>query len=461
MLMKYFTKLSLVTSFGLILLLSASYASFAQKDHGNDNGKRNDGGKHGENRSDEGRGNGGGKHERRQEEAQTYRQGDNRARDEGANRGRGNGNWKNERREERQTYNVPSPQQVPRGGGWIPPGQIRNQQVHERNAERKAIKDQEKAYRRVYRDQENESRREAPRYDQRYSAPQWFDQARRVVRNGYTNPDQRWYDANRRSYRQSVTVNPYGPGAGYYPQTNGYYADPNDYRYNQNQTYYGYGQDPYSNSYGQYPSGIKNGTSWKNTILRTIISSILGGIGGQDNNYYDPNAYNVNYANGSVRYAQPAFNTGGYPPQYAGLNPAYSQYAGYEQPQYDNSSPYSGGILNSIPLTGLFGQRSGAGGYVAQILSQVLAQGYLQGLLAGRTARQSGSGNRYYNDPYVSADGVYDPYSYTIGENRRVLSEGFGLGFEDALGGRNQYDQPSAGNVDLVSLLLNNVFRLG
>ncbi len=449
MLLKIITKLSLMTAFSLVILLGAGYTSYGQKDHDKGNGN----GKHGDNRG-EGRGNGNGKHERRQEEPQEYRQqNDNGRQYEGANQGRGNGNGKrkNQGRDERRVHNVPVPQQAPWSGGWVPPGQIHSQQVHERNAERKAVKNQEKSYRRLYNDQENNDRRHAPRYDQRYAAPQWFDQAGRIVRNGYANPDLWQYNGDRRGYRQGVTVNPYTPGAGYYARTNGYYADPNGYAYNPNHNYYQYEQYPYSN----------NRTSLKTSILRAIIGSILGGFGGQDNGYYDPNAYNSNYRSGPVRYTQPSYYNGGYLPQYTGYQPAYPQYADYAPPQYDNYSPYSGGLLNSLPIAALFGQRGGTGGYITQILSQVLVQGYLQGLLDGRTARGSGRGRVYYNDPYVGADGIYDFYSPTIGENRQILSEGYGLGFEDALTGRNQYDPRTAGKVNLVSLLLNNVFQLG
>lgn len=443
----------LTTTFGLLIMLGAGYASYGQKDHGNGNGKGNGhgngngNGKHAENGGDQGRGNG--NRERRQEDVRVYRQqGDNGRRYESGNKG-----WKGDnggrRNEDRPVYRVPVYQSAPWGGGRVPPGQIRSQQVHERNAERKAIKDQEKAYRRSYKNESNDERR----YYQPSVAPQWFDQAGRIFGNGYANPDQRRYQ-DRRRYRQNANVRPYAPGQGYYPQTNGYYADPNGYSYDQNQQY------PYSN----------NGTSSKTNILRAIIGSILGGFGGQangydngyqDNGYYDANVYNSGYANGPVRHTQPSYYVGAYSPRYTGYSPVYTQYAGYGQPQYDNYSSYDGGLLNSIPLAGLFGQRGGAGGYVTQILRQVLTQGYLEGLLAGRNARQNGSGNQYYNDPYVGADGNYDPYSYTIGENRRVLSEGYGLGFEDALSGRSQYDQRSAGKLNLVNLLLSNVFQIG
>jgi len=44
-----------------------------------------------------------------------------------------------------------------------------------------------------------------------------------------------------------------------------------------------------------------------------------------------------------------------------------------------------------------------------------------------------------------------------IGENRRCFSEGYALGYQDALSGRQQYFANYTGDTDLVSLLLSNV----
>jgi hypothetical protein len=196
--------------------------------------------------------------------------------------------------------------------------------------------------------------------------------------------------------------------------------------------------------------------------------------GGDDYQYADYagngyNGYDSFYANGPVRY-----NTGSiysyarqYAPQYAGYSQPNYSYSSYGQPgygyddygygQYDQGS---GGLLGSIPLGGLLGG-SGRGGFLSNILGQVVAQGYLQGLLEGRAAKQYGYADDGFYDPYVSEEGIYDPFSTSIGENRRLMSEGYDLGYEDALAGREQFDPEEVGNVDLVSLLLGNVFRLG
>ena len=113
-------------------------------------------------------------------------------------------------------------------------------------------------------------------------------------------------------------------------------------------------------------------------------------------------------------------------------------------------------MLNSLPIAELIEQYTG-GGFASQLIGNFLAQGYDQGFLAGRDARRNRIDDNNYNDPYAYEGGLYDPYSATLGENRRTLSEGYELGYRDALSGRNDYDPQSEGNVDLVSLLLNNV----
>lgn len=46
-------------------------------------------------------------------------------------------------------------------------------------------------------------------------------------------------------------------------------------------------------------------------------------------------------------------------------------------------------------------------------------------------------------------------YSATLGQNRQLLGEGYNLGYQDAMNGREDYDPATEGNVDLISLLLN------
>ncbi|MGI8812556.1 MAG: hypothetical protein ACR2IH_08520, partial [Pyrinomonadaceae bacterium] len=396
----------------------------------------------------------------------------------GNGHGNGNGRWnrgdenrQETRRSEGRVYNIP--QQSQWGGGFVPPGQIRSQQVHERNAERKASKDQEKAYRK--------GGYNSYGYDPRQSSNQWLDRGRQMFQSvipyannssGYVpNSGYRQYRSYGRNasdaYRYSAPASrSYDPG--YYGYGQNYGTAP----YNQNYGYDPYGQSRYGNDPDGYGFGGGQGTSWKQQILRTFIRSVLGGgLGGNRGSAssYDP-YYSNNYSNYSrgpaqYVYAKPNYY-GGYAPQYAGYGQSLLPYANYGR-QSDSGDPYggyadsySGGLLNSLPIGSLFGQ-SGSGSFVTQMLSGVIANGYLQGLINGGSARRSGLGEDAYYDPYVSDAGVYDPYSYSIGENRRLMSEGYDLGYEDAFAGRNQYDPNAVQNVDLVSLLLGNVLNIG
>ena len=505
-------KLLGIFTFSLALMLGADSIALGQKG-GKGGGKGHDGGKH------ENRGNGGEKHGNRGDDGgskadkgggwkqkmggweqppqiqvqpkhrQIWREPAPQASYEIRENGKGQkgkDKWKGDKGNARRDVIIP---QVPWGGGWIPPGQIRKQEVHARNAERKALKEQFKEERKAYKRYEKQNR-----YDDRDSYRQsWVDQGRRIFRNIYPDRSRTVYEGdqytyaprlqqrvqqyqpNYEAYRYQGPVAPaYNPGYfGYDPYAysppvynSGYYGyDPNSY---------GYAANPYA--YDQYGSG---GTSLKQMLIRTLISTVLSGVLNRGGGSSYGQNYDPYYASGPVNYGytqpsyygygQPQYYGSGYAPQYSGYNTGYlpAAYSAYGQPAY-GYDPYlsgggllnsGGGLLSSIPLASILGQ-GGRGGYVTQILTQVLAQGYLQGLLAGENARESGYGEDGYYDPYVSQEGVYDPYSYTIGENRRVMSEGYDLGFEDALEGRNQYNPQAVGNVDLVSLLLGNVFKL-
>ena len=51
---------------------------------------------------------------------------------------------------------------------------------------------------------------------------------------------------------------------------------------------------------------------------------------------------------------------------------------------------------------------------------------------------------------------MYDPYSSSLGDCRRYLSEGYELGYEDGLRGQDEFDIAGNGDVDLVSLLVGS-----
>ena len=458
---------------GLALIAGANYSAVAQK-RGNGNGHGNGGEKHGgqgnrgggEDR-ERGRGNSG-RGERQQGERQQRQQYEQRQvpqavyNDQGWNRGerrdRGDnrGNEKQNRGYDRRTYQIYQPQIV-YGGGWVPPGQIRSREVHERNDARKAWKNEQKEYKRWNKDNDREARRG------RYSASQWWDQARRVYRN-----DDRYLDRNSRQYAPVYPYSGYAPRTNYAPRAN--YNVPYNGAYipYRSQNSWNYGYDPYrndndyANSY--YDNGYANnyydngGTNWKSSLIRMLISGVLSGFGGGNDGYYDQNSYQPYTSGIPVRYAPAYANYGGYVPQYATYDQGYSPYGqgGY----YEDRSNY-GSLLGALPINDLFGGGNDLGGFVSDGLSQMLAQGYLQGLTAGDTARRYNYGDRYYNDPYVSDSGIYDQCSSTIGENRRLLSEGYALGYQDALRGRGGYDNVSGGGLDLVSVLLSDVFNLG
>ena len=79
--------------------------------------------------------------------------------------------------------------------------------------------------------------------------------------------------------------------------------------------------------------------------------------------------------------------------------------------------------------------------------------------------------NQYYQDPYAYESAYsdrgysyqdigYDPYS-SLDQNRQYLSEGYQLGYRDALNSRNQpLALNNVGGGDLISLLLGNVLRV-
>lgn len=238
----------------------------------------------------------------------------------------------------------------------------------------------------------------------------------------------------------------YNLGSEYYNSGSGYYNDPVYSGNNYDAGYYGYGQ----------------GSSFKEQIIRTLISSVLGGLGGrgfdlgglvQPQGYsnvvpYDYNGYDPSY--------------GYYTPSYVSGRPYYGpapndQY--YDQAPYDRPglSGIGGSILGALPIAEIVQQYTGDNPFVSQLVGSFLSQGYDQGFLAGQHAREYGYDDAMYNDPYAYQNGAYDPYSASLGENRRYLSEGYELGYRDALNGNAMYDEQTVGGGDLVGVLLNNV----
>jgi len=228
------------------------------------------------------------------------------------------------------------------------------------------------------------------------------------------------------------------------------------YNYNNHDNNYNYYND------NDYYNDYNDGTSWKQQLLRSVLSSVIGNrLGGSD--YY---AARQNESSPYYNYAPYNYpsNGGGYynsqPQYYPNYGIPYAE--NYQPVGYYDESPYQniGGLLGSIPFAQILHQFTGSS-FASEILSNILAQGYNEGFLSGQFAKQNGYGEESYYDPYAFEDeyqnAVYDPYSLAMGENRQTLSQGYELGYQDALNGQTEYDPHTEGNVDLVSLLLNNV----
>jgi hypothetical protein len=193
-------------------------------------------------------------------------------------------------------------------------------------------------------------------------------------------------------------------------------------------------------------------------LFRSVIAAFFGNS--DNNGYYDPypqySYYDTGYGYEPLYsdYYQPTYYTFGYEPEYAYYEPAayygYDQYVGYgiSQDSYYGPLPY--GDLQDIY----------SGGIEGELIQRALGVGYYQGLLEGQLARRRGWGDRYYCDPYAYEQAIYDPYSTSLGENRRYFSEGYELGYEDALRGNDEFDLAQGGDIDLVSLLLGSALSL-
>jgi hypothetical protein len=191
--------------------------------------------------------------------------------------------------------------------------------------------------------------------------------------------------------------------------------------------------------------------SWKVRLVQTVIGSFIYRGGGSYDTYdgYDSRRYSpeVYYAEDVPRYHNSPMYVG-YSPRYVD-GPDYYSDADYEDDGFDLS-----GMLGQLPIGELIANFAGDG-FVSDLLSNLLAQGYDEGFMAGQAALEYGYGDDTYDNPYVFEGGFCDPYSASLGENRELLSEGYTLGYQDALNGRDDYDPYSDGSADLVSVLLS------
>ena len=315
-----------------------------------------------------------------------------------------------------------------------------NSRRQQRESDRRS-RDNNRDYR-VYQDNRRDNRRVIYKSPQGFWNQIWNGGAARNINRNVYRQDQGRYEREQRKYQKKQLK-----AEQRYARNQQHYYNQNVYN-NYPQAYYGGG---YDNGYQNDILGGGGGSGWKDLILRSVIANVLGGGGGGlDLGNIIPNQ----------RYAQNTPANYGYEPVYNGYSqpyysPAPVNYGYYDQPQYD--SPFGGGLLNSLPIAEIVSQYTGDNEFVSGLVGMFLTQGYDQGYLAGQGAREYGYEDANYNDPYTYQNGSCDPYSTTIGENRRYLSEGYNLGYRDAIAGNTGYDPDTEGNVDLVGALLNNV----
>lgn len=211
--------------------------------------------------------------------------------------------------------------------------------------------------------------------------------------------------------------------------------------------------------YRQNRQAFEDHERWRENLLRNVVVNVRLSNSGYSN--YDPYYYS-GYA--------PAYYGVPYDPAYYG-RVYFNDYPGYAGVPYYYDEPVveigyasgSGGYAyfadtayDDFPDV-VFADPNYDDGYSREVFGQYVAYGYEQGFEDGLDARRAGYGTRHFYDPYVYNDAAYDPYSYSIGENRHCLSKGYELGYMDAVYGGPQYDPYQYGDVDIVSVFVGNV----
>ncbi len=350
--------------------------------------------------------------------------------------------WQNAQREQRRVYEQPKQ-------NW---GQIRREQAFEAKRERDSLKSQ----RRSVRDTEKYAKKQQHFDDKafrkagrryRQTAPYAYEQRDQWLNNSLYQPRYRDYRTSEPTYRDYRTYEPAYQDYRSYEPAYQPYNEPG-YRVYDYSPNYGYNGDD-----GYYSSGR---SSWVEPLIRSLIASFFSnGIGGgYYDDYADSQPYDRNDYGYAPQYSQTSYNTFGYPPTYAYYEPA--TYYGYDE-YANNGIPYDAfqGVLPYNDVRDIY-----SGGLAGELIQRALGTGYYQGLLEGQQAQQRGWGDRYYSDPYLYEQAIYDPYSTSIGDNRRYFSEGYEMGYNDALRQRDEFDLAGGGEVDLVSLLLGSVLSL-
>jgi hypothetical protein len=353
-------------------------------------------------------------------------------------------------------------------------GQIRRQQAFDAKRERDILKAQERANRDEWKYQRKQQHFEdkADRQQYRQYQPTFRPYYRGDDRDSWITGQTYGRDYSNRDYPSYSTQQPYWnygyqqpyqqpySNYGYQPYSNYGYQPYSNYGYQTYNYYPTYGIFDYADDYNPYYSSYGyNGLDWKSLLFRSVIAAFFGNA---DNyGYLDPypqySYYNTGYGYEPIYsdYYQPSYYTFGYEPAYSYYEPAayygYDQYAGYGLPLDSYYGPLPYGDLQDIY----------SGGIAGELIQRALGTGYYQGLLEGQLARRRGWGDRYYYDPYLYEQAIYDPYSTSLGDCRRYFSEGYEIGYQDALRGRDEFDLAhDGGDIDLVSLLLGNALSL-
>ena len=331
-----------------------------------------------------------------------------------------------------------------RVGNGTPPWANRN---YERPAQNRTRQENRRYERNVRRDRNNiinvwpaqvrngygDSRRyrRYQRDGRRYRADRWQDRNRYPAPVYYYTPVvQQWFPVvnygstgynDRYSYRNNSRSGQYYPAA----DNNGIYYG-NDY----------YGDDRY---YDDDPYYGRSG--WKEGLLRSILSVVFGSGGGNDQSYAQPGYANNYY---EPYYSQPS-NTTVYsaPDYYQGYPTNYNQTA-YQTVGY--GSPYiASGYSDS---------------YSQDLIQRAAATGYCRGYADAQNAQRYGLADQ--GDPYGYNDSGFGNYAVSFTEQQRLLSQGYELGYRDAMEERDQYGVgQNGGTLDLVSVLLENVLLNG
>lgn len=413
----------------LLIFILSSVGAFAQGKHGDKHGgDRENHGNRGENRGNGGENRGGWKHQERNDGWQ------------GRGNGNGNGRWQREQRVYQQ------PQRIE---------QRQYQQPSYDRGQRQVWREERQQQRRIYEDR--------GRWQQQMERRQNYGDARGQRRNDdyrQNRESQRWNPWNNyggfRNYGQYRSDEVHRRNA----ERKAWKNDEKAIRYYDQAyprySYRSWNRQPYYEDNGyvyQYPRRARA------NILRSLISNVLGS-NNYSSNYYTlaqpvyygdpfyPAAYTTRYNRAYPQYYQSYAAT----PYYYVYQPSgYSYYSQNNDPYYVDNYFDNVAFANYPDAIG--------GGFVQQVFSNLLAVGYEQGYFQGLNARRSGYGTRNYYDPYDYAGTNYLS-SYSLGENRSCLSDGYELGYNDALYNRGSQDLYQDTNVDLVSLLIGNALQV-